>query len=496
MSDGMMAGMIEWPGEGSMNRIALILGLLWAGVASAAGAPVEAGSTLTPRAMLQLAPRPRVEFVSEWDRLRQAEIAALEGLDSPEARQQAMLRIQFRYAQGRVMYPFFHWRESDAAAIEPDSGLGEVLSALPRIDARLWELVEVREFVDAYLHERARARLAADLDLASGDARWLRAELRALDEVLPDEPLRKRKAADIIAKHIDDDGAGGVEEAIRDWRADSPPAETLRKIDDAIAADRARAAGENSVVYRRVSGVPLHLHLRHPATHRSRPAAAMLWLHGGSATEGTWWHSPVTTQALLDAGVVVIGVELTTGNRFDRDADQVSDAAAAFDYVRRNARKLGIDARKIGVAGFSSGASVALLLATRGAAPSSADARAARRYLRPAAVIVSGACADPLSEGSDGYFRKSVSAGRDPADLSPLAQVRAGGPPVLAVHGAADEYCPFADMARFAERYRDLGNEITLVSVENASHFFGFFHEPGQRAQRQAIFEALERWDW
>ena len=31
----------------------------------------------------------------------------------------------------------------------------------------------------------------------------------------------------------------------------------------------------------------------------------MLWLHGGSATEGTWWHSPVTAQVLHELGVVV-----------------------------------------------------------------------------------------------------------------------------------------------------------------------------------------------
>jgi acetyl esterase len=199
---------------------------------------------------------------------------------------------------------------------------------------------------------------------------------------------------------------------------------------------------------------------------------------------------------LLDAGVAVIGVELTTGNRFDRDADQVTDAGAAFEYVRRNARRLGVDPRRIGVAGFSSGASLALLLATRGAAPSSADPAAARRFGRPAAVIVSGACANPLSRGSDGYFRKSIAAGRDPAELSPFAQVRAGAPPVLAVHAIADEYCPHEDMAVFAERYRDARNEITLVSVDGASHFFGFYHEAGQRLQREAIAAALERWDW
>ena len=173
-----------------------------------------------------------------------------------------------------------------------------------------------------------------------------------------------------------------------------------------------------------------------------------------------------------------------------------ADASAAFDYVVSHARALGVDERKVGVAGFSSGASLALLLATRGVASARDDAQPSPRVLRPSAVIVSGACADPLSQHEDGYFRKTMSRIGNPADFSPYAQVAAGQPPVLAVHATADEYCAFSDMSKFAERYRSLGNEITLVSVEGASHFFGFYHEQGQRLQREAIADALRRWRW
>jgi hypothetical protein len=51
-------------------------------------------------------------------------------------------------------------------------------------------------------------------------------------------------------------------------------------------------------------------------------------------------------------------------------------------------------------------------------------------------------------------------------------------------------------MTKFAERSRVLGNEVTLVNVEGASHFFGFYHEAGQRQQREAIADALTRWGW
>jgi acetyl esterase/lipase len=394
------------------------------------------------------------------------------------------------------MYPFFHWRESEDASIVPDPELSSVVAALPVIDSSLMELAEVREYIDARVHDLARSHLSTDEDLARGDARWLRAKLRSLEQVLPPGDLRTRKAAEIIAKHVDDDGANGIDAAISSWRQQPLPADELRKIEQAMAADRAHASGVRSVIYREVGGVPLHLYVLEPTKPRSEPVPTMLWLHGGSAMEGTWWHSPVTTAALLEAGVIVIAVELTTGNRFDRDSDQITDASAAFDYVVSHARELGVDERRIGAAGFSSGASLALLLATRGVAPARVDTESSRRFRRPSAVIVSGACADPLSQHEDGYFRKTMSRIGNPADFSPYAQIGAGQPPVLSVHATADEYCAFSDMSRFAERYRALGNEITLVSVEGASHFFGFYHEQGQRLQRDAIVDALRRWRW
>jgi len=115
---------------------------------------------------------------------------------------------------------------------------------------------------------------------------------------------------------------------------------------------------------------------------------------------------------------------------------------------------------------------------------------------RPAAVIVSGACADPLSASSDGYFRKSMANFGNPAEFSPYAQIRVGLPPVLSIHATHDEYCSHDDMVRFVARYQESSNEATLVSVDGASHFFGFYHEPGKAQMRAAIAAAFERWGW
>src|SRR5688572_21494010 len=273
-------------------------------IAGAQSPPPGDGTALTAQRMLSLAPLPRAQFVREWDGLRDAELARVPRAGAADAR----IRLAFRHAQGRVMYPFFHWRETDAAAIEPDPGLAEVLAQLPAVDARLWQFPEVREYLDARLHELARQRLASDSRLGRGDARWLRAKLLSLDALLPERELWLLKATELLAKHIDDDGAHGIDQPVGWWLARSPPAENVRKINDAIAKDRAHLRGVRSLRYREVSGTPLFLHILEPAEPRAAPRPAMLWLHGGSATEGTWWHSPITTRALLNAGVVVVAV--------------------------------------------------------------------------------------------------------------------------------------------------------------------------------------------
>jgi acetyl esterase len=479
----------------------IVAALLVAAVVRAESNEPPAGfvPTATLEKFVTLAPLPRKEFIRAWGGLYQDDLTRLRRVtrgSAPGVYERESTRLKFRWAQGREMYPFFHWRETDEAEIVPDPEVPAIAASLPVNEARWWDLRETREYVDARIHSLARERLRHDADLRTGDARWLRARLRVLDEVVADRALRLRKATELLVAHVEDDGARSIDDVIGRWLVRSPPEADVARLRAAVDAERARESGHRKVIYREVGGIPLALHVLTPARPRGTPAPAMLWFHGGSATEGIWWHSPGISQALLDEGIVVIAVELTTGNRFDADADQISDSSAAFDYVRAHAADLGVDPTKIGVAGFSSGASLALLLGTRGSAPAAEGSGLSPRFPRPAAVIVSGACADPLSRREDGYFRKSMAKLGDPAQFSPFAQLRMGLPPVLSVHATRDEFCAHDDMLRFVERSRQLGNSVTLVSVQDASHFFGFYHEVGKAQLRAAITSALGTWGW
>lgn len=226
----------------------------------------------------------------------------------------------------------------------------------------------------------------------------------------------------------------------------------------------------------------------------------MLWFHGGSGSTGNWSHTAGVARVLRALGVTVIAVEFRTGNRFDptptpTPTQSIADAIDAFAWVERHARRLHIDSTRIGVAGFSSGSGLALLLGTRGLGPiDRPPTKGERRF--PAVVLVTGACPAPASPREDGYWRKSISRIGKPEDYSPIDLIREKQPPTLVIQGADDEYCAYSDAKAFVERSRAAGNDAELSTVEGASHFFPFYHRPGQEQLRAATEAALVRWGW
>lgn len=461
------------------------------------GAPSGA---LTTRFFATLWTVPAAQFRARWDSAFAADTLALRTAGSvvaPASQQREHTRLALRYAWGRTVWPYFRWRDGDARAVVPDASLPALLRTLPLEDSTTWSLPEHRELAAALVHERARTLLARDARSRRGDAQWLRAEFAAALAQFRAPALRRAITTRLLLTHLDENDERGVDSVRARWLALRPDTADVRRVDSAIVAARALRAGHLAVTYTRAAGVPLELHVLRPTggdTTGARPA--MLWFHGGSSTTGSWSHSPGVTRRLRENGVTVIAVEYRTGARFDATpVEQYNDAATAFAYARAHAADLHIDPARIGAAGFSSGAGLALQLATRGVTTTRPAPPAARRVY-PAAAVVTGACTDPAGPSEDGWFRKTVARVGTPADYAPIDLVSAGQPPMLLVHATRDEYCSYDDAKRFVDRARALGVDATLESVDGATHFFGFYFRPGQEQMRRAIAEALTRWGW
>ena len=113
------------------------------------------------------------------------------------------------------------------------------------------------------------------------------------------------------------------------------------------------------------------------------PLAALVDVHGGAWSRGDRLTGALHCRALAASGLVVVSLDFRQGSAAKHPAAS-ADVAAGLRYVRAHARRLGVDPRRVGIVGSSSGGQLALLAgaqARRARVRGHAD-RVARRLAR------------------------------------------------------------------------------------------------------------------
>lgn len=155
----------------------------------------------------------------------------------------------------------------------------------------------------------------------------------------------------------------------------------------------------------------------------------------------------------------------------------IADARDAVAWVRAHAGRLSVNPARVVVAGFSSGGAVAALLATTSAP---GDLRGA---------VLMSSCVAPLG---DAWFRRMTEGRVSEIEVTPAAHVGAADPATLAVHGDADEMCPYSDTAAFVQAAKHAGVDSELLTLPGATHFFAF-RSPEARARAAEAIEHFSR---
>ena len=238
---------------------------------------------------------------------------------------------------------------------------------------------------------------------------------------------------------------------------------------------QAAETGHPVETYKVIGPVGLDVHIFRPANAPAERAPAILWFHGGSGDTGAWSHCPAFCRRFGELGIVVLQVEYRTYQRFDSTPlDALADARSAVRWARANARRLGLDPDRIGVAGFSTGATLAAQTLTVDGFDAPTDELAISA--RPdAAVLVSG-CYEPEA---DAYYRRGLDGQADLARLSPAVLAEAALRPSLVIHGTADGVCEFAAAQRFVSA---APGTARITALTDQPHFF-VFSAPSARSE-------------
>ena len=125
---------------------------------------------------------------------------------------------------------------------------------------------------------------------------------------------------------------------------------------------------ETDEVFARPGGVELLARVYRPRGAVGAGLAGIVDVHGGAWSRNDRLTGAIHCRALAASGLVVLSLDFRQGPDHKHPAAS-ADVAAGVRYVRAHAARLGVDPRRVGIVGSSSGGQLALLQAVKPGAP-------------------------------------------------------------------------------------------------------------------------------
>ncbi len=237
------------------------------------------------------------------------------------------------------------------------------------------------------------------------------------------------------------------------------------------------ALEQNDVEFARPGGVSMTLDLKTP--ERSGPFPAAIIVHGGSFSHGNkrTYVTPLF-DALSGAGFAwfTINYRLSPDYQFPAAVD---DVESAVRWVKANAAKYHVDAKRIALIGESAGG---YLVAYVGVHPGrGANVAAVVDFYGPNNLVLQTekrrSEPDPAKPPGPGLmeflgFKSWRDAGvvEKLRAVSPTTLISKRMPPFLFMHGNADEQVPYEQSPKMCDAMRKAGAKCEVVTVEGGHH--------------------------
>ncbi|MFN7916263.1 MAG: alpha/beta hydrolase [Vicinamibacterales bacterium] len=206
------------------------------------------------------------------------------------------------------------------------------------------------------------------------------------------------------------------------------------------------------------------------------PAPTLVWMHGGNWVGGSREAAMLTLLPFFRLGWNVVNVDYRLLQTAPAPA-AAEDCRCALRWVAEHAKDYNIDPTRIVVSGNSAGGQLSLLSAM---APATAglDTLCPGAEVRPAAVInwygfpslvdvLDGKNANQAVNNWIGQGAGRVGLAKR---LSPSTYVRAGGVPVLTIHGDADPTSAYEYAVSFHAALTKAGVTNQLLTIPGGKH--------------------------
>jgi len=212
------------------------------------------------------------------------------------------------------------------------------------------------------------------------------------------------------------------------------------------------------------------------------------WVSRWSPTE----QARENWEYLLRRGFTVFTVRHGSSPRF-KVPEAHADVKLALRYISLHDGDFGVDRNRLGVFGGSAGGHLSLMLGldTDDGDPTAED-EILRGAAKPAAVVAYFPPVDlrPLVGPSERFpaldFPDSLAA-----SISPILFVSQDDPPVLLIHGDADQLVPIRNSEVMYAALREAGVTTEFIAIPHAGH--GFRGDDSERA-RAALVEWFEKY--